>query len=130
VVKYVTHIQGDQIQLPAIMTDVLIPFCSPSTKKYWDHTLKYATEYPSRSSIYNLSLNIFTDASLKRPNNVFPDPSFKITPEHLSISTLPHDVLLTLNNARTDKKGNIYKTKQSGIIGYLHPEPFSDGHVI
>jgi len=77
-----------------------------------------------------LSLNIFTEASFKMPNNIFADPSFKITPKHLSISTVPYPILLTLNNIRTDKTGNVHKTKQLGITGYLHLECFSDGHVI
>jgi len=64
------------------------------------------------------------------PNNIFADPSFKITPKHLSISILPYPILLTLNDIRTDKTGNVHKTKQLGINGYLHLEPFSDGHVI
>jgi len=78
VVKYVTHIQADQIQLPAIMTDVQIPFCSPSTEKYWDHTLKYAIKYPSRSSIHNYPWISLQRHHSKWPNNIFADPSFKI----------------------------------------------------
>jgi len=40
------------------MTDILIPFCSPSTEKYWDHTLSYAI-------------------------NILPDSAFTIIPEYL-----------------------------------------------
>jgi hypothetical protein len=127
-VTYVTHIRADQTQLPAILTDVLMPFCSPSTEKYWDHTLKNAIKYPSRSSIHNYPWISLQMRHSKRPNNIYPDPSFKITPKHLSIPNLPYPILLTLNNVRIDKTGNVHQTKQLCIIGYLHLEPFSDCH--
>ena len=57
---------GGKDPIPAIMTDVLIPFCSPSTEKYQNHTLKYAI-------------------------NILPDTTFIIIPGHLYRCIIQND---------------------------------------
>jgi hypothetical protein len=100
VVTHVTHTQEHQVQFPAIMTEGLIIFCSPSTGTYWDYTLKCAIKYPSRSNIHNYPEHLYRGVTQKNSSIYFeihqPQWPLSIFPYPPYLTTSWHEIMLEL----------------------------------